>query len=78
MPISPSENVFLSAMSIINYGLLLIWMILAFISIVRMRQLRMTMTENALWMFVIAIFPVIGAVAFLVVMRQPQNSANGH
>jgi hypothetical protein len=66
-------NIGFLIVQIINILLLLGWIGLAIYAFVRMRRQSLTEELRLLWSVVIIVFPIVGALAFL--MRKPKEAA---
>jgi hypothetical protein len=67
-------NTILSALMIGNYVILAAWIVLVIIALVRLRRVQISSTAAALWVIVITMIPVIGALGFL--LAHPDSSAS--
>ena len=52
---------------IINFAIILGWIILGVICLVRLSKRQMSSTAKALWVLIILAVPLLGAIAFLIV-----------
>ena len=55
------------AMQSLSLFILVGWIVLAIVAFVRLRRCRMDQVARALWALVIALVPIIGALAFFIV-----------
>ena len=55
------------ALQIVNFLILVGWLVLAIVALTRLRHCWLDDTARVLWVIVILLIPLIGAVAFFVV-----------
>jgi hypothetical protein len=55
------------ALQIVNFLILAGWPVLAIVALTRLRRCRLDDTARVLWVIVILLIPLMGAVAFFVV-----------
>ncbi len=55
------------ALQIVNFLILAGWPVLAIVALMRLRHCRLDDTARVLWVIVILLIPLLGAVAFFIV-----------
>ncbi len=62
------------ALQIVNFLILAGWLVLAIVTLTRLRRCRLDDTARVLWVIVILLIPLLGAVAFFIVRPgKPQS-----
>ena len=54
--------------------MLLLWLIPVLIAFTRLRRHSMEETAKAIWIFIILLFPVVGALTYVMLFREKQNT----
>ena len=55
------------ALQVANFLILVGWLVLAIVALTRLRRCRLDDTARVLWVIVILLIPLLGAVAFFIV-----------